>query len=504
MFCAKNPEVVEGKKIIIWPQWLAALTISLEAIVSGLATGWASPYLAQLTSAKTDIPLKLTDTEASWVASLLNLGRLFGALFGALCQEYVGRKRVLLLSGLPLASSWVFDICTTTVTWLYVSRFCSGIGSGILWTAVSLYLGEIADPTIRGSLISMNVNAASVGIFLGNTMGPYLSMEVFAYVCLVPNILFMVLFSLIPESPYHYTLHGDIDKAEASLKWFRRKADVKAELQQLQDFVDGARTAFLPKFEDFLLPVNLKKILMLFGLNVFVYASAYNTMNSYAEIVVIKSGVSITPSIVVMALGFSTIVAGFTAVLVVDKFGRKNLLIVSSIGVAISLAVLGLHFYLLSLNFDPEKLTWLPITSLLTFSIFVSYGFIPIPGTLLSEIFPANLKNLASLCIGSSNSMLSFLFIKSFQPFINAVGETIVFWTYGFVVLTAVPYVWYLIPETKGKSLLEIQQSSDPLNDKSVVNYQSFDEKFNSIFVIDSSLKKNQRDDQTRYSTKVV
>lgn len=246
--------------------------------------------------------------------------------------------------------------------------------------------------------------------------------------------------------------------------------------------------------------MNLKKILMLFGLNVFVYASAYNTMNSYAEIVVIKSGVSITPSIVVMALGFSTIVAGFTAVLVVDKFGRKNLLIVSSIGVAISLAVLGLHFYLLSLNFDSDKLTWLPITSLLTFSIFVSYGFIPIPGTLLSEIFPANLKNLASLCIGSSNAMLSFLFIKSFQPFIDAAGETIVFWTYGFVVLTAVPYVWYLIPETKGKSLLEIQRASDPLSNKGVVNYQSCDKKFNSIFVIDSSFKKNQRDDE-RYSS---
>lgn len=198
---------------------------------------------------------------------------------------------------------------------------------------------------------------------------------------------------------------------------------------------------------------------MLFGLNLLVYASAYNTMNSYAEIVVIKSEVSITPSIVVMALGFSTIIAGFSAVLTVDKLGRKNLLIVSSIGVAISLIVLGLHFYLLTLNFDPEKLTWLPVTSLLTFNLFVSYGFIPVPGTLLSEMFPANLKNLASLCIGSNNAMLSFVFTKTFQPFIAAAGETIVFCSYGLIVLTAVPYVWYLIPETKGKSLLEIQQS---------------------------------------------
>lgn len=99
----------------------------------------------------------------------------------------------------------------------------------------------------------MNVNAASVGLFLGNAMGPYLSMEMFAYVSLVPNILFVALFSLIPESPYHYALHGDIDKAEASLKWFRRESDVKAELQELQDFVNGATSSILTKLKDFLL-----------------------------------------------------------------------------------------------------------------------------------------------------------------------------------------------------------------------------------------------------------
>jgi len=100
----------------------------------------------------------------------------------------------------------------------------------------------------------MNINASSVGMFLGNMMGPYLSMEMYGYVCLVPNILFVVFFSLIPESPYHYVLHGDIDEAEASLKWFRRQADVKAEMQELRDFVDGANTDILTKLSDFLLP----------------------------------------------------------------------------------------------------------------------------------------------------------------------------------------------------------------------------------------------------------
>ncbi|XP_011875086.1 PREDICTED: facilitated trehalose transporter Tret1-like [Vollenhovia emeryi] len=459
MSCTKDPEVPVSRKITVWPQWLTAFAMSLETIVSGMANGWASPYLAQLTSADADVPLKLTDFEASWVASLLSLGRVIGALLGAFCQEYTGLKRVLLFSSLPLLSSWILNICATSVTWLYLSRFFSGIGSGIMWPAISLYLGEIANPAIRGSLISLNVNVASMGMFLGNTMGPYMSMEMFGYVSLVPNILFMVLFSLIPESPYHYALHGNIDEAEASLKWFRREADVKAEMRELQDFVDGASTSVLTKLKDALLPVNLKNILIMFGLNVFVQASSFSTINAYAEIIVISTKANVTPSIVVMALCFSTVVAGSIAVLLVDRFGRKNLLILSSIGVAISFAALGLHFHLLSLNFDPEILTWLPITSLLAFNLFVSCGLSTVPSTLLGEMFPANLKNLASLCVFSTNALLSFAFVKSYQPFVDLAGETIVFWSYGLFVLGAVPYVRYLIPETTGKSLLEIQQA---------------------------------------------
>jgi len=96
-------------------------------------------------------------------------------------------------------------------------------------------------------------------------------MEMFSYVSLVPNILFMVLFSLIPESPYHYALHGNIDEAEASLKWFRREADVKAEMRELQDFVDGASTSILTKLKDFLLPgiSETKWIDRVFGMNRF-------------------------------------------------------------------------------------------------------------------------------------------------------------------------------------------------------------------------------------------
>lgn len=195
------------------------------------------------------------------------------------------------------------------------------------------------------------------------------------------------------------------------------------------------------------------------GLNIFVQGSSFSTVNAYAEIIITSAKVNVNPSIVVMILCFATVVAGTIAIVLVDRVGRKNLLILSSIGVTISFIALGLHFYLLSLDFDSEKLTWLPIASLLSFNLFVSCGLSTVPSTLLGEMFPANLKNLASLCIFSTNALLSFAFVKSFQPFVNFAGETIVFWTYGLFVLGAVPYVRYLIPETTGKSLLQIQRS---------------------------------------------
>ncbi|CAL7933121.1 unnamed protein product [Xylocopa violacea] len=412
----ENLKKEEDEKIKIWPQWVATCTLSLAVIGSGLANGWASPYLAQLTSTEASVPLRLTDTEASWVASLLNFGRLVGALLSALCQDWIGRKKVLLLGGLPLLMSWVCCICATSVTWLYTSRFCSGIGSGMIWCSLSLYLSEIADPRIRGSLISMNVNASSIGMFLGNVMGPYLSMEMFGYVSLVPNILFMILFSWIPESPYHHLLHGDIEKAEASLRWFRRKSDVKAEMQDLQEFIDGAETNIFLKLKEFFIPSNFKKPLVVIGVYAFSYISGYSAMNSYSEIILTK-------------------------------------------GTSISLALLGLHFHLLSLEYDPKSLTWLPIIALLMFNLSICSGLQPIPSTLLGEMFTANMKNMASLFVSSTNALLSFASAKTYQPFLDLVGDKFVYWTYSVGVLFCVPYVYFLIPETAGKSLLEIQQS---------------------------------------------
>lgn len=90
----------------------------------------------------------------------------------------------------------------------------------------------------------------SVGLFLGDLMGPYISLQLFACICLVPNILFLVLFPLIPDSPHWFIAVNDLGNAEASLKWFRQKDDVKQELFELWDYVTESKSSFGEKVKE--------------------------------------------------------------------------------------------------------------------------------------------------------------------------------------------------------------------------------------------------------------
>ncbi|XP_051155994.1 facilitated trehalose transporter Tret1-like [Leptopilina boulardi] len=455
-----NNNESKDEKEKFWPQWLAALALSLIVLNSGLVNGWSSPYLAQLTSVDSDSSLKLSDFEASWVASLLNLGRLIGAFTGALIQGFLGRKIVLLFGAIPMAIGWICTIIASSVFWLYISRFFLGIGSGITWGSLSIYLGEIAHPSIRGALISLNINVSSVGVVLGNVMGSYLPMEVFAYISLVPNFLFLALFSLIPETPYHHVQNGHLEKAEESLKWFRRTNEFKKEIQDMLTYSGTLNMTFLQRLREFRLPGIRKSAIIIILLQLFCVFSMYNVFYSYMEIIIRKAQVTIiNPSTIVAILGICPIATNFLSAYLVDKFGRRSLLMTSSIGVTISLLLLGLHFHLLSLNLNIDKLWILPIFSLFLFSISFAYGLGCVPSTLVGELFPPNIKSFAGFASTASAAVFNFCTTRAYQPLIYLIGEKYVFLLCAIVVFLSLPFVYYVLPETKCKSLLEIQNT---------------------------------------------
>lgn len=307
--------------------------------------------------------------------------------------------------------------------------------------------------------IFLNTNMTAIGAFLGNVMGPYVTPAVFSYVSITGTGLFISLFALVPESPYHHIVNGDTARAEESLRWFKRNADVKTEIRDLTVFVGTTRVGLSKRLEEFKKKAHRKNLFVLFCLNLFLYCAGHNTMSYYAEIIVARSEINFTASTVVIALGFSTIIAGATATFLVDKFSRRSLLIASGIGAAIAQALLGLHFHLLSADLDHRSVTWLPVSSLFLYNISVAYGIVPVPNALVSEMFPPILKTLASMCFSGSSAILSFATTKTFQPFLVLVGEKWVFWTFAASAMASSVFVYFFLTETGGKSLVEIQES---------------------------------------------
>lgn len=129
-----------------------------------MMVAWSSPYIAYLTSSKSHIPI--TMNEASWIVSLLNLGRLIGAISGSVAVNYLGTKTTILVTSLPMAFCWLFIIVADRAEWLYAARFLGGIGLGKTYSSFSLYLSEIADPTIRGALIVLGTCSMYSYIFM--------------------------------------------------------------------------------------------------------------------------------------------------------------------------------------------------------------------------------------------------------------------------------------------------------------------------------------------------
>lgn len=420
--------------------------------------GWTSPYLAKLLSE--DASLMITEAEASWVASLLNIGRLIGGISAAICVDYFGSRRTMFLVGFPSALGWILIIFADHVMWLYVARIFCGIGIGMTFGTFPLYIGEISDPSIRGALVSLALNGAAIGTVLGNLMGSYLPMTHFSVIALVPIALYVILFSLVPESPHHLLRVGKLEEAESAFQWYHRDVNVKKEMEYLKEFVFASKSSSITdRLQELKLPQNRRAGLIIIVLFMFMHLSGLNSILFYTEIILVKAKVSsVEPSSVVVIGGMLSIVAGWGAMYLIERSGRRFLLCLSSVGIGVATFGLGIQFALIDYLPDLPSTEWLPIGSMMIYQIFYCLGVLIVPSAVLSELFPANLKSIAACVGGISSGVFAFFSTKTYQPMVDAMGEQYVFWLFSFIAMLAVPFAVFIMPETKGKSLIEIQE----------------------------------------------
>lgn len=436
--------------------------------MAGTTIGWTSPEIPKFKTSRSDgNPLlePVTTSEESWIGSLLPVGATIGPFLAGFLAEKIGRKKTLLLGNFPFIIAFFLVLYAETTQMLFAIRFIFGLSVGLVFTVLPMYIGEIAEDEVRDTLGSFMQLFVVIGLLFSFCLGPYLTVKNFNITCLIPPILFLILFyMLIPESPY-YLIRNNETEAEKALMKLRNKSKegVQDELKQIKISVDDA-LANTASFVDIFKSKGLTKALTIsVGLIIFQQLSGINIVLFYAQNIFTDAGSTIPADISTIILGVVQVIScGITPILV-EKKGKKYLLILSGIGMAISLGILSVFFYIKSSGSDIKSIAFLPVLSLVLFIITFCFGFGPLPWAVMGEMFPGNVKSSASTATASCSWFMGFLLTKYFSLLTSLIGPAGSFGMFALCCLLAAGFVHKYLPDTSGKSLQEIQ---DMLNEK--------------------------------------
>ncbi|CAG0897238.1 unnamed protein product [Cyprideis torosa] len=392
--------------------------------------------------------------------SLVALGSIAGGLLSGPAVRFLGRRGTVIYAlGPVFCIGWLCLAVAQSATLALFGRFVTGCGQGLGTIAIPLYISECSTPKYRGSLASMAQLMVCIGVASCYSLGAALEWRPLAWasLSLVPIVVFLTF--LQPESPAFLVAQGKIQDAHKSLSRLRGVTgpQIEEEIQALEVQILEERSQKLELSsllnKEFLKPFFLCQMTMIFQ-----QISAINIVVFFTVDIFESAGSSIDDNVATIIVG--VILAGATVVgtVLADKSGRRILLLSSGFGMGVALGALGLFFYLdTRTDTDTSSLGWLPLGSLGMYVFCFSIGYGPMPWVFMSEVFSPRVRPFASAFSGAFNWFIGFVVTSTFAGFKSGVGEDWVFWIYALANFLGCLLVFLLLPETKGKSLQEIE-----------------------------------------------
>uniref|UniRef100_A0AAR5Q1J9 Major facilitator superfamily (MFS) profile domain-containing protein n=2 Tax=Dendroctonus ponderosae TaxID=77166 RepID=A0AAR5Q1J9_DENPD len=438
-------------------QYLAAVAANLGIICSEMHYGWPSPSLPILMSG--NYTFTVTSDEGSWLVVAPLFGAIVGALITGMIVDILGRKRLIIFSAVPFIASWFFIAWASSGPLMFVARFMAGMTDGLSFTAVPMYLGEIAEAKIRGLIASICPVSISLGILLINVLGSYLPIDTTAYVATVVPLLLLLTFVWMPESPYFYLMKGNVEEARNSLQRFRGTEDVAVELERISEAV-AQQNKNRGRWLDLLtVPTNRKAVVIAFGLRTVQQLSGTTAIVFYCKKIFEESSDFMSPSLATIIYFGVQLALSAVASIVVDFSGRRPLLIVSIIGTAITLFLNGAYLYIKThTDIDTSQVNFLPLLALLVFVVVFSIGLQTIPLLLMGEVFSTNVKAFGLCAADIYYSIIVCIISKLFHWSNDRFGMHVPFFSFGICCLFGLLFIVFCVPETKGKTLEDIQE----------------------------------------------
>ncbi|KAL7741773.1 hypothetical protein ACLKA6_000381 [Drosophila palustris] len=455
-------------------QYLAAIFVNIASISFGAYCGWPSSSFLELGSDKSPLETgPLTDQDKGNVAAVLCLGGLVGNVFFAWLADRCGRRTSMLWVTLPSLLGWVLIPFARNPTHLIGARFLGGMAGGGVFGVIPIYTAELAEDSVRGILGTFLVLSANVGVILAFVLGYYFDYATVAWIVASLSILFVVCFWFMPETPQHLINRQKPQEAELALRYYRniRARQSKELSEELQLELHKLRAPECPEkgcdevddnvvtWADFVAPKARKACLIGLGLVASNQGCGCFAMLNYTAFIFHESGSSLAPTVAAIIVGVIQVVGNLVATSLVERLGRKLLLLISAVGICLSQATMGTHGYLKTLGYDTTGFDWVPVAAF-SFMLFIaSWGLLTLPFLVIAEIMPPKIRSTANMLLMSILWLISMCTIKLIPLLSVTWGLHGVIFLFASFSLCGALFVALFVPETKGKTIETILAS---------------------------------------------
>ncbi|WP_058304236.1 sugar porter family MFS transporter [Gorillibacterium timonense] len=406
----------------------------------------------------------LSDFMLGWTVSCLIIGCAIGAAFAGALGDRLGRKKVLIGASLLFIAGIAVSALSPSLPLLIVFRMIEGLGLGLTSALCPLYNAEIAPAKYRGRLVAMNQLALVTGIFLGSLLAYGITglgdelwnqatgWRILLGIGVVPGVLFLLLLFLVPESPRWLIKQGKPEKAlPILLKIHGEELARKEVLDIKQSFKqeEGLGHATLKE-----LFASKHRIILVVGVMMAVLqqVTGINAIMYYAPTIFRQAGAGTSGSLTqAIFVGLVNLLFTILSLWLVDKAGRKLLILIGSAFMTVSLTVIGYAFY--SGNTSGP----LVLAAILVYVAAFAVSLGAVVWVILAEIFPNRIRGLATAVCTMALWAMDFVVSQSFPSLISTAGPAVTFWMFAATSLFTFLFTLGVVPETKGKSLEEIE-----------------------------------------------
>ena len=437
-------------------QFIAVFAGTISAVSDGMQYGWTAPVIPILESPNS--PVKITETDVVWLENIYMLGGFAGLPITIFSVDKFGRKYSILIAAVQNVVAWFLIAFGSSVEYLYVARFLSGIAGDVAFVSAPMYIGEIADQKIRGVLGSCIYLMMLLGILVVYSVAPFVSIPVSSAVGCSFLIIQIITFPFMPETPYYLLLKNNKEGARRSLQRLRATMDVEKELEEISTAIERQKKERGRPIDLILVKSNRKAILIMTVLNGAQHFSSISVMLMNIHSILEDAASMLTPSTAAIIFSGLMLLAAFISACLIDKAGRKILLTSSSILTGISLLILASYFTVKNSGSDVSSYNWVPILSVMLYAITFKYGLGMVPIVMTAELFPTSVKAMGMTISDAMYVIFAVASIYLFQHLKGIYGMHVPFFIFACSCFITAFFTIFFIPETKGKTLEEIQQ----------------------------------------------